>query len=373
MVLPAIQCVSAIFQFIAAWQSVVFLSTGRLGRVWSFVSLALFLKGLLSVWELFSSPWSTTTSFADQTVVIAEFFISLLLASGFLLTGQWFRFRERLEARFALIAEVERSLVGVLEEEKILSLVCGILSRTRGYRLVWVGTAEADGTIRVECSAGDAAEFLGGVALRWDDTPAGQAPPGNALRTGGTITARVVDGGLPTEWREGCRQHGLGSCAAARIEQHGFPHKVLVVHADTATSFDGVETEALAAMARRVGSAIQGARRHEIFVNAKASYDELLRNQRDGVILVREGKVVRANPAAAVMLGYASPGLLFDADPGSILAEPDAVAGLRDELRGPGMGEPRSEWEASLLRMDGSTFPGEIRITWTPREDRSNT
>ena len=55
MVLPAIQCVSAIFQFIAAWQSVVFLSTGRLGRVWSFVSLALFLKGFLSVWELFSS------------------------------------------------------------------------------------------------------------------------------------------------------------------------------------------------------------------------------------------------------------------------------------------------------------------------------
>ncbi|MBF8259819.1 MAG: hypothetical protein HW377_2193, partial [Actinobacteria bacterium] len=41
MVLHAFQCVSALFQFIAAWQSVVFLSTGRLGRVWSLVSLAL--------------------------------------------------------------------------------------------------------------------------------------------------------------------------------------------------------------------------------------------------------------------------------------------------------------------------------------------
>jgi PAS domain S-box-containing protein len=373
MVNPAIQCVAAIFQFIAAWQSVVFLSTGRLGRVWSLVSLALFLKGILSVWVVFSSSWSTVTAFTDQQVVIAEFFISLLLASGFLLTGQWFRVRERLEARFDLIAEVERSLVGVLEEEKVLSLVCGILSRARGYRLAWVGAAEADGTIRMECSAGDAAEFLQGVALRWDDTPAGQAPPGNALRTGGTIAAREVGGGLPAEWQAGCRRHGLVRCAAARIEQHGFPHKVLVVHADTATAFDAVETEALAAMARRVGSAIQGARRHEIFVNAKASYDELLRNQRDGVILVREGKVVRANPAAAEMLGYASPGLLFDADPVSILAEPDAVAGLRDELGGGGKGEPRSAWEASLLRMDGSTFPGEIRLTWTPRENRNDT
>ena len=373
MVLPAFQCVSAFLQFIAAWQSVVFLTTGRLGRVWSFVSLALFLKGLLSVWMTISLPWSTVTPFTDQPVVIAEFFISLLLASGFLLTGQWFRFRERLEARFDLIAEVERSLVGVLEEEVVLSLVCGILSRARGYRLAWVGGAEADGTIRVECSSGDAAEFLRGISLRWDDTPAGQAPPGNALRTGGTITSGETGGGLPSGWKDGCRRHGLVRCAAARIEQPGFPHKVLVVHADTTAAFDAVETEALAAMARRVGSAIQGARRHAIFVNAKASYDELLRNQRDGVILVREGKVVRANPAAAEMLGYASPGLLFDVDPGSILAEPDAAAALLDELRGHGDGESRSEWEASLLRMDGSTFPGEIRLTWAPREDRNDT
>ena len=372
MVLPVFQCASTIFQFIAAWQSVVFLSTGRLGRVWSFVSLALFLKGLLSVWVIFSSSWTTVTPFTDQPVVIAEFFISLLLASGFLLTGQWFRFREHLEARFDLITEVERSLVGVLEEEKILSLVCGILSRSRGYRLVWVGAAEADGTIRVESSAGVAAEYPRGIALRWDDTPAGQTPPGNALRTGGTITAKEVGRGLPAEWREGCRRHGLVRCAAARIEQQGFQHRVLVVHADTTVAFDAVETEAIAAMARRVGSAIQGARRHGIFVSAKASYDELLRNQRDGVILVREGKVVRANPAAAEMLGYASPGLLFDADPVSILAEPDAVAGLRDELRGPNKGGSRSSWEASLLRMDGSTFPGEIRLTWAPREDRNN-
>jgi len=372
MVLPVFQCLSAFFQFIAAWQSVLYLSTGRLGRVWSLVSLALFLKGLLSVWMVFSSSWSTVTSFTDQPVVLAEFFISVLLASGFVLTGQWFRIREHLEARFDLITEVERSLVGVLDKERVLSLVCGILSRSRGYRLVWVGAAEEDGTIRVACSAGDAAEFLRKVALRWDDTPEGRTPPGNALRTGGTITSRG-GGGLPADWREVSRRLGLVHCAAARIEQQGLPHKVLVVHADTAAAFDAGETEALAAMARRVESAIQGARRHEIFVNAKASYDELLRNQRDGVILLREGKVVRANPAAAEMLGYASPGLLFDADPVSILAEPDAVAGLREQMLGSGKGESRSEWEASLLRMDGSTFPGEIRLTWAPREGRSDT
>jgi PAS domain S-box-containing protein len=361
---------SALFQFIAVWQSIAFVSAGRLGRVWSLVSMAIFLKGLLSIWVISSYTWIPIASFTEQPVAIAEFFISLLLASGFLLTGQWFRFRERLETRFGLITEVERSLAGVLEERRILSLVCEILSRSGGYRLVWVGAAEADGTIRAECCSGDAAALLREIPLRWDDTPEGQAPPGNALRTGGTITSREADAGLPPEWRKGSRRHGLVRCAAARIDRHGLGHKVLVVHADTAGAFDGVETEAIAAMARRVGSAIVGARRHEVFAYAKASYDELLRNQRDGVILVREGKVVRTNPAAAEMLGYASPGLLFDSDPASILADPDAETGLRDELRAPGRGELRSEWEALLLRMDGSTFPGEIRVTWAPREDR---
>ncbi len=174
---PAFQYVSAIFQFIAAWQSVVFLSTGRLGRVWSFVSLALFLKGLLSLWMIFSSSLDHGHAVHRPAVVIAEFFVSLLLASGFLLTGQWFRFRERLEARFDLIAEVERSLVGALEEEKVLSLVCGILSRASGYRLAWVGVAEADGTIRVSAARGTPRRFSGG-SLSAGTTPPGRHRPG---------------------------------------------------------------------------------------------------------------------------------------------------------------------------------------------------
>src|SRR3989304_10088379 len=132
MLLSLLYSGSALFQFLAVWQSIAFVPAGRLGRVWSLVSVALFLKGLLSIWVIFSYTWIPLASFTEQPVAIAKFFISLLLASGFLLTGQWFRFRERLEARFELITEVERSLVGVLEEKKILSLVCGILSPAPG-------------------------------------------------------------------------------------------------------------------------------------------------------------------------------------------------------------------------------------------------
>jgi PAS domain S-box-containing protein len=371
MPLAAIHIGSAIFQFVAAWKSLAFIMGRRLGRVWILVFIALLMNGCLCLWAVAMNEGNPRGGLSASPVPVIEFLISFLLAAGFFLTGNWFDFKERLEARFDLIAEVDRSLVGVLDEGKILSLVCGILSRRHGYRLAWVGVAEPDGSVRVLHSAGAAEGFLSESSFRWDDTPEGRTPPGISARTGETCVMRKGSGepGSPA-LKESHRRHGLHSCVSARLDQLGLPYKVLTVHGDASTAFGPEEAAAFSAMARRAGDAIQSARRHETFANAKASYDELLRNQRDGVLLVREGKVVRANPSAAAMLGYPYPELLFDADPSSILADRDAVPALRDALGGSGGGATRSEWEAAILRRDGSVFDGEISVTWISRENR---
>jgi PAS domain S-box-containing protein len=360
---------SAIFQFVAAGYSVAFVWKRRLGKVWLLVFLALLLKGLLSLGMAWVVSVAAQARLVDSQVPVAELFISMLLAGGFVLTGQWFRMKERLEARFDLIADVDRSLVGLLDEDRILSTVCEVLTRRNGYGAAWVGVAEPDGSIRTERVCGPAAGLVGEVAFRWDESPEGLMPPGVSLRTG---TTNVLRSGSHdrTALREAGRRYGLRSCASARIDQQGFPHKTLTVHAASPRAFDATEAGALEAMAHRVGVAIQSARRHEVFVNAKTSYDELLRHQRDGVLLVREGKVVRANPAVAEMLGYASPGLLFDADPASILADRDATPELVAALRGTAPDGGHGVWEAPVLRKDGSTFSGEIIITWVSRENR---
>ncbi len=369
----AIYIGSAFFQFVAAWMSLSFVWTRRLGRVWSLVFLALLLKGFLSLWEA-ASAFGADAGLSAYQVPVAEFFISVLLAGGFLLTGEWFRWKERLEARIELIAEVERSLVGVLEEDGICSLVCDILSRRRGYRLAWIGVAAPDGSVRVEHSAGSAERFLSEVAFRWDDSPEGSTTPGISLRTGEVgVRKRWSGKGDPPGFREASLRYGLRGCMSARIELAGFPHKVLTVHADTSAALESGEIPAFSAMARRVGAAIQSTRRHQTFANAKLSYDELLRNQRDGVLLVRGGKIVRANPAAAAMLGYASPDELFDADPAALLADPDASPGLRDDLRGADETGTRGERETVIRRRDGSRFDGEVSVTWVPRENRQET
>src|SRR5512145_3032200 len=115
MPLVVLHIASALLDFLAAWQSIAFVWKRRLGRVWLLVFLALVVKGALSLGLALPVSAPPAVRFPDAQVPVAELFISLLLACGFVLTGQWFRVKERLEARFQLIAEVDRSLVGVLE------------------------------------------------------------------------------------------------------------------------------------------------------------------------------------------------------------------------------------------------------------------
>src|SRR5574341_115850 len=137
--------------------------------------------GGMTSWEfvsVFGEPLA-----AEPSLPVYNFSVSVFFASGFFLTELWFRLRARLEARFRLIAEVDRELIGLLEESRIVEAVCEILARGKGYRLASIGAAEDDGAIRVVRSAGAARESLGRWALRWDESPEGSQPVGIALRT----------------------------------------------------------------------------------------------------------------------------------------------------------------------------------------------
>jgi PAS domain S-box-containing protein len=369
-----IQIGSALFQFVAAWKSLSFVAGKRVGRSWILVFLALLLKGALSVWTALSPSGRSAAGLPVDPLPLIELFLSVLLAAGFLLTGKWFESGDRVGARHDRISEADRSLVGAIDEGNILSRVCGILTRRGGYRLAWVGIAEPDGSIRALHGSGAAAGFLEDAAFRWDDTPWGRTPPGIAARTGETGVARKggpgPDASVP---REPFLRHGLAGCISARIDPSSLPQMVLTAHSDSPDAFGPGEAAAFSAMARRVGDAIRNSRNHETFANVKSSYDDLLRSQRDGVLLVRGGKVVRANPAAAALLGYPSPELLFDVDPSSILVEGDAPQALLSALRGPGREGNRCNWEAVIRKRDGSTFDGEISVTWIPRGNRKET
>ncbi len=374
MPLALIHIGSALFHSVSAWMSISFVLKKRIGRVWVLVFAAFLLKGALSVYAALFDSWGPRPVLPWLPGPVAELFLSGLFASGFFLTGRWFGRKERLDGRCALLSEADRCLAGALEEDRIVGQVCEVLTRPGGYSLAWAGVAEPDGSIRVIHASGPRAGDLPDAPFRWDDTPWGRLPPGAATRTAVPCAMRE---GEPGPWDAAAagelRRLGMHSCVSAPVDPSVRQCLVLVAHSDDPAAFDPAEAAAFSAMARRMGDAIEGARRHETFANAKSSYDDLLRSQRDGVLLVREGKVVRANPAAASMLGYPYPELLFDMDPGSILVEGDAPPALRLALRGPGPDGVHGQWETTIRRRDGATFSGEIAMTWIARENRKET
>ena len=365
---------SVFLQFVAAYLSVRFVYTGRLGRPWLLVSLAIVLMGGLRLYSLTVHLSDPVPGFFDPAMESFSLFISLLLASGFALTERWFQLKERLEGRFRLISEVDQSLIGVLDENRILSLVCEVLSRRKGYRTAWIAAGDPDGSVRILKHAGEGEAFLAGPGIRWDDSAEGQGPTGRALRTGeACIVNSVRQDPRMLPWERNLARSGVRSAASVRIEPNGSPSMALTVYADVRSAFDRLEMEAVSALAHRVGAAIQSARRYEFFVCAKMAYDDLFRAQRDGVILVRGEKILRINPAAAAMLGYSGEEGLVGLDPAVILKDPEGTPETVKSLRHGDAEGGRFEGEADILRKDGSSFLGEITATWLPREYKKTT
>jgi PAS domain S-box-containing protein len=365
---------STFLQFIAAFLSVRFVYTRRLGRPWLLVSLALLILGGLRIYALADTLSDDAQGIFDPTVETFSLLVSLLLASGFALTERWFVLKERLEGRFRLISEVDQSLIGILDENRILSIVCDVLSRRKGYRMAWIAAGEPDGSVRAVKHAGEGEGILSGAGIRWDDTPEGQGPTGRTLRTGDPcVVNRVREDPRMAPWEKTIAKSGIRSAASVRIEPNGPQPMALTIYADARSAFDRLEMEAVSALAHRVGAAVQSARRYEFFVCAKGAYDDLLRTQRDGVILVRGERIVRANPAAAEILGFHDEEELVGLDPAAILKYPQGDPEMTGILRCGHEEGGRFERDAEILRKDGSSFSGEIAATWLAREYKKAT
>jgi len=356
-----------VLQFVAALLSFRFVWAGRLGRPWLLVSAALLLMGGLSAWE-FAAALGESGGPGGSALPVYNFSVAVLLASGFLLTELWFRLRERFEARLRLIAEVDRELVGLLDEDRILATVCEVLARGKGCRAALVGAAQEDGAIRIVNAAGAARDAAARAMPRWDESPEGNNPAGMALRARAPFVARRFQGDARFgAFHAAAAEGGFSTVAAFPLDPFCSPRMVLVVCAAGRRALDVLECAALEAMASRVATALQSARRHEFFVSAKGAYDDLLRSQRDGVILVRGGRIVRANPAALGMLGCTAQEILGKDPAAVLLGAPPKPSGLAGLLRAGEPGGWHAVHEVPLRRGDGSFFEAEVTATWVPR------
>lgn len=361
-----------VFQILAAYLSFRFVFLRRLGRPWILVSVALLIVGGLRAYALAVQYAEPDSILFDPTIQVIEFAVSFLLGVGFALTERWYLLKERLEGRFRLIADVDRALIGMLDEERILSTVCEGLVRKHGYRLAWIGTANPDGSVGPGMAAGEGQGFLSEVPLRWDDTPEGRCPPGMAIRSDeACVINQMRDDPRSEPWREAAGKFGIRSFASVRIDIKKTAPMVLSIASNRENAFDRLEMEAVAAMGHRVGTALFSARRHELFVSAKKSYADLFQSQRDGVVLIRGGVIVRVNPAGVRKLGYSSAEDLLGKDPAVLFHGTEDQSHTFARILRP-ESEDREPFVITRMRREnGSLFEAEIASTWVPRTTRN--
>lgn len=360
-----VRLVDAALQFVAAYYSIDLVRRGRLGRGWILALLSFIFMGGLILWSAFYDP----EEFPAE--VAFEFLASVFLCGGMMLTRRWLRHREKLTARIALIGDIEKSLVGVLEVDAVLALVCDRLASLPGKCLVWIGLKEDGGEIRTVRSAGTSRACVD-MPLRWDGK--GMAtPPGVALRTGEIVA--VNDFATDSTFAgldDHCRKMGFRACAAFPIRHDDAVRMVLSIHSSVPDVFDQDEMRVMTALAERVSAAVQGALAHQYLAWAKRSYDEVLRSSRDGIILVRGGKVVRMNEAAADIVDAPESRALIGGDLASIFGE-GTDADLMSAVDGKMPEGASIRREATVRRPDGWEVPVEAVMTWAPRPDMPGT
>ncbi|MCL1926593.1 MAG: PAS domain S-box protein [Syntrophorhabdaceae bacterium] len=365
---------SSILQLFSAWACLFFILKKRIGRVWTFLFVVFLAKGCVSAYMGLLKYETPPVYWSDIPILFIEFFVSGLFAMGCCFAVKWFGLKERLGARSGVIYLVDHSFVGELEEKRILEQVCEVLTGPGGYRLAWAGEPDSDGSIRVLFAAGADSGAISGFPFRWDDSPWGHFPPGVAMGSGET---QVIRGRLKKPWNsvpgKVLRIAGLRSCITVPIDLSSPRRTILTAHSDDPYAFCAAETAAFTLMVRRVKDAIHAVRKREDFADVKSYCDDMLRDQPDGILLIREKKVIWANPAAAEMLAYYDSQTLLEVDLSSILAEEDApekfkraLCGFRHEGEG-----SHSRWETTVQRRDKTSFFGEITVTCISLEGRN--
>jgi PAS domain S-box-containing protein len=123
----------------------------------------------------------------------------------------------RLSRAQAILAAVDHAIVHLQDQQQLLDEICRVAVEKGGFKLAWIGLAQADGSVRQVGSAGVTA-YLEGVRVVVRDEPEGRGPVGTAIRENRPVIIEdVARDPRMAPWRERAEQFGLQFVAAFPI------------------------------------------------------------------------------------------------------------------------------------------------------------
>jgi len=185
---------------------------------------------------------------------------------------------QRANLALRTLSECNQALVRARNEEELLHDVCRIVVEFGGFRMAWVGLAEADPerTVRPAAEAGDVGDYLESIRISWADNEKGHGPTGTAIRERRPVVNRDIlsDPGF-APWHEAARRRGFHSSIALPIlpdDSHCIG--ALNIYAPEPGAFDAEEVELLTELANDLGYGIRALRERAARDAAEAALQE---------------------------------------------------------------------------------------------------
>lgn len=174
----------------------------------------------------------------------------------------WNNNRNQLTAITALYNNAKR-LASSLDMNNIAQDVCRTCVETFDSPLAWLGKAEPDGSIRV-IGAYPEVEYPYKLNARWDNSPAGKGPTGQAIRLEEpqfiNDISKDANFGL---WRELELLFGVESIAGFPLISHGKPFGALMVYGKKVNFFKQEKAYYIQAYANQAAAALENAKLFE--------------------------------------------------------------------------------------------------------------
>jgi response regulator RpfG family c-di-GMP phosphodiesterase/putative methionine-R-sulfoxide reductase with GAF domain len=159
-----------------------------------------------------------------------------------------------------LIAGVGK-LAKIRDPDAMIQEICQLVVEDFEARLAWLGRAEPDGRVRPLWWAGETADYLNDIEVRWDETPRGQGPTGQAIRSGQPVVFRDLAAEATfAPWRDAALARGYRTSAAIPLRSDHHTFGALMVYSEQADFFRPERVELLQAYARIAAAALENAR-----------------------------------------------------------------------------------------------------------------
>jgi signal transduction histidine kinase len=178
----------------------------------------------------------------------------------------------RLGRAFRALCACTSAVTRAAEELPLLEEICRVLVDLGGYRMAWVGYAEAgDGLpVVVRAHAGLDEGYLEEIRVSWGTGPLGSGPTGTAIRTAEPAVNRDTDSNPDYgPWRAAAQRHGFASSISLPLAGAAGPFGALTVYASQPEAFDEEERALLLHLAGALGFGIEALRTRALSVAAQ--------------------------------------------------------------------------------------------------------